>query len=100
MFLTISGNKVFALTFGNGSKTFIAHSGWIGNFEDWIATLSLLSEDWRVVVYDHRGSGETRAAPDRITAEALIDDLFEVMNTLNIDRATLAGFSAGCVTTL
>ena len=100
MFLDINGNRVFALSFGSGPRTFIAHSGWIGNFEDWIATLSLLSEDWRVVVYDHRGSGETRVSPDRITAEALIDDLFAVMDQLNIDRATLAGFSAGCVTTL
>jgi len=100
MFLDIDGNRIFALTFGSGSKTFLAHSGWIGNFEDWIATLSLLSEDWRVVVYDHRGSGETRVSPELITADALIDDVFAVMDCMDIDKCTLAGFSAGCVTTL
>jgi len=100
VFLDINGNRVFALTFGSGTKTLLAHSGWIGNYEDWVATLSLLSEDWRVVVYDHRGSGETRVSADRITAEALIDDLFIVMDKLNIEKCTLAGFSAGCVTTL
>ena len=68
MFLDIDGNRVFTLTFGSGPKTLLAHSGWVGNFEDWIATLSLLSEDWRVVVYDHRGSGETRVPADRISA--------------------------------
>ena len=73
LFLDIDGNRVFARTLGSGPRTFLAHSGWVGNFEDWIATLSLLSEDWRVVVYCHRGSGETRVAPDRITADALID---------------------------
>lgn len=100
MFLEIGGNRVFALTFGSGFRTFVAHSGWVGNYEDWIATLSLLSEGWRVIVYDHRGSGETRVSPDQITADALIDDLFAVLDKLNVERCTLAGFSAGCVTTL
>jgi hypothetical protein len=53
MFLEIGGNRVFALMFGSGPRTFVAHSGWIGNYEDWIATLSLLSEGWRVIDYDH-----------------------------------------------
>lgn len=100
MFLDINGNRVFALTLGSGPRTFLAHSGWIGNYEDWIATLSLLSEGWRVVVYDHRGSGETRVSPDRISADAFVEDLFSVMESLNIDKCTLAGFSAGCATTL
>ena len=100
VFLEISGHRVFALTFGSGPKIFVAHSGWIGNFEDWIATLSFLSEGWRVIVYDHRGCGETRVPPDQITTEAQIDDLFAVLDKLNVERCTLAGFSAGCVTTL
>ena len=100
MFLDIAGNRVFALSFGKGPKTFLAHSGWIGNFEDWIATLSILSEEWRVVVYDHRGSGETPVPSEDITADALVDDVFGVMNALKIETCTLAGFSAGAVTAL
>ena len=57
MFLDIDGNKVFALSFGNGQRTILAHSGWIGNFEDWIATLAPLSQTWRTAIYDHRGTG-------------------------------------------
>lgn len=100
MFLDINGNQLFTLSFGYGPKTFLAHSGWIGNFEDWIATLSLLSTDWRVVIYDHRGSGESPVPADRITSEALIDDLFAVMDALNIETCTRAGFSRGAITTL
>lgn len=44
MFLDIGSNKVFALSFGKGTRTILAHSGWVGNFEDWIATLAPLSE--------------------------------------------------------
>lgn len=100
MFLDIDGNKVFALSFGSASRTILAHSGWIGNFEDWIATLAPLSATWRTAVYDHRGTGETAVPVDRITSEALVDDVFRVMDALAIDRCVLAGFSRGVATVL
>lgn len=100
MFLDIDGNKVFALSFGKGPKTILAHSGWIGNFEDWIATLAPLSETWRTVIYDHRGAGETQVPVERISPEALIDDVFRVMDAMHIDRCVLGGFSRGTVTVL
>lgn len=100
MFLDIDGNKVFTLSFGSGQRTILAHSGWVGNVEDWIATLAPLSETFRTVVYDHRGTGETRVPVERITAEALVDDVFAVMDALSIKRCILAGFSRGVVTVL
>jgi pimeloyl-ACP methyl ester carboxylesterase len=100
MFLDIDGNKVFALSFGTGPRTILAHSGWIGNFEDWIATLAHLSENWRTVVYDHRGAGETVVPVERISHEALVDDVFRVMDAMKIERCVMAGFSRGVVTAL
>ena len=100
MFLDIDGNKVFTLSFGAGPRTILAHSGWIGNCEDWIATLAPLRERWRTVVYDHRGSGETVVAPERISHEALVDDVFRVMDAMRIERCVMAGFSRGVVTAL
>ena len=100
MFLEIDGNKVFTLSFGKGPKTLLAHSGWIGNFEDWIATLAPLSETWRTVVYDHRGAGETQVTVELITPEALVDDVFRVMDAAKIDRCVLAGFSRGTATVM
>lgn len=100
MFLDIDGNKVFTLDFGSGPRTFLALSGWIGNFEDWIATLAPLSRSWRTVVYDHRGAGETVVPPERISPEALVDDVFAVMDRLGIERCVLAGFSRGTVTAM
>jgi pimeloyl-ACP methyl ester carboxylesterase len=100
MFLDIDGNKVFTLSFGKGPQTILAHSGWIGNVEDWIATLAPLSETWRTVVYDHRGTGETYVPIEKITPEALISDVFAVMDALSIKRCVLAGFSRGVVTVM
>lgn len=100
MFLNIDGNKVFTLSFGKGPRTFLAHSGFVGNFEDWIAVLAPMSESWRTVVYDHRGTGETSAPVDSISDEALVDDVFRVMDALGIERCTLGGFSRGVITAL
>ena len=100
MFLDIDGNKVFALSFGNAQRTILAHSGWVGNFEDWIATLAPLSKTWRTAIYDHRGTGETQVPVGKISHEALIDDVFRVMDALHIDRCVLGGFSRGTITVL
>lgn len=100
MFLDIDGNKVFTLSFGRGPRTFLAYSGWVGNFEDWIAVLAPMSESWRTIVYDHRGTGETTVPPEKINDEALVDDVFRVMDALKVERCTLGGFSRGTITAL
>ena len=100
MFLDIDGNRVFTLSFGQGPRTILAHGGWISNVEDWITTLAPLSTTWRTVTYDHRGAGLTRVPVDRISPQALVDDVFRVMDALDIERCVLAGFSRGTVTAL
>lgn len=100
MFLNIAGYKVFTLSFGSGPRTIVAHSGWVGNFEDCIGALAPLSETWRTVVYDHRGTGETVVPPEAITHEALVDYVFSVMDKLSIDKCVLAGFSRGVMTVM
>lgn len=100
MFLDIDGNRVFTLAFGAGPPTLLAHGGWVSNVEDWIATVAPLSATWRTVVYDHRGAGLTRVPVDRISPEALIDDVFRVMDATGIERCVLAGFSRGTVTAM
>lgn len=88
------------MSFGKGPRTLLAHSGWAGNIEDWLATLAPLSETWRTVVPDHRGTGETRVPVEKITPQALVDDVFAVMDALAIERCVLAGFSRGVVTVM
>ncbi|TFY98472.1 alpha/beta fold hydrolase [Ramlibacter rhizophilus] len=100
MFLQIDGHKIFALSFGSGERTLLAHGGWISNFEDWIDVVALLSSSWRVVVYDHRGSGESPVPVEAITSESLVDDVFRVMDAMQIDRCILGGFSRGTATVL
>lgn len=49
-----------------------------------------LSASWRTAVYDHPGTGETVVTADKITHEALVDDVFRVMDATGVTRLRAA----------
>lgn len=100
MFLDVANHRIFTVAVGSGPRTFLAHSGWIGSWEDWLPVLEELSKTWRAVGYDHRGAGETTARVEDVTVQALVDEIFGVMDALGVDRCTLGGFSSGALITL
>lgn len=97
MFFDVGGDLLHVVSFGSGPKTLVAHGGWVGSWELWLQPFELLSPDWRCVSYDHRGSGESPVSPTSITPDALVDDLFAVLDGLGIDRCVVAGESLGAV---
>jgi 3-oxoadipate enol-lactonase len=100
LFTTIDGRRYFTVSFGAGPRTLLAHSGWIGSWEDWLGILEVLSQSWRTVAYDHRGAGDTRVPAADITRDAMVNDLFRVLDTFAIERCVLGGFSSGTLVTL
>lgn len=97
MFVTIDGHRINTVSFGSGPRSFLAHGGWVGSWELWQQPFELMSDRWRCVGYDHRGAGASPVPPETITPEALVDDLFAVMDALDVDRCVLAGESLGAV---
>jgi pimeloyl-ACP methyl ester carboxylesterase len=102
MFITLDGEtQIFATSFGSKSApAILALSGWIGSWEDWIDPLSILSETWRTLSYDHRGSGSTITPTASITFEQLIDDVFAVLDYYAVDQCVLAAMSMGAAIAL
>jgi pimeloyl-ACP methyl ester carboxylesterase len=98
---TINGRLLRVADFGRGDRVLVAHGGWIGSWELWQQQAELLSrEGWRVVSYDHRGAGQSLAAPGDISLEALVDDLLAVLDHRGIERCVLAGESMGSAVAL
>jgi pimeloyl-ACP methyl ester carboxylesterase len=94
MFIPVDDAMLYTLAFGPRTGTaMLALSGWIGSWEDWAEPLSLLSEDRRVISYDHRGSGATVAPVESITFDRLVDDVFTVLDAHDADRCVLAAMS-------
>jgi 3-oxoadipate enol-lactonase len=89
MFIKVNKDRLHTVSFGKGPRTFLTHGGWVGNWEVWQQLFELMSESWRCVGYDHRGAGESPVPPETITPETVVDDLFAVMDTLEIKRCVL-----------
>jgi pimeloyl-ACP methyl ester carboxylesterase len=101
MFITRGEARIFATAFGPKSgRVIVGIGGWIGSWELWIDPFSILSESWRTLAYDHRGAGATVAPIESITFEALVDDLFAVLDAYGVERCIVAAESAGALTAL
>ena len=59
-----------------------------------------LSRSYRVVAFDHPGSGETVVAPNALTFEHHVDTVFGILDAFEIYRCVLAGESMGGTTAL
>ncbi len=100
MFVPAGGYLLNTVAFGTGPHTFVAHGGWVGSWELWQQPFQLMQDRWRCISYDHRGSGASTAVPDAITPQALVDDLFTVLDAFEVERCVLAGESLGALTCL
>ena len=54
-----------------------------------------IATTYRVIAYDIRGHGDSEIGDGQFTLEMFVDDLFGLMDHLNITRAVLVGFSMG-----
>jgi pimeloyl-ACP methyl ester carboxylesterase len=100
MFLKTRDAEILVTSYGQSSRTIVAHGGWVGSGELWAAPFERLSQSWRTVTYDHRGTGATRHSAPAITFELLVGDLFRVLDALNIETCVLAAESMGAMVAL
>ena len=100
MFVNHDNGTFFAVEFGQGPRTVVAQGGWAGSWELWSLPFSILSRSWRAIAYDHRGSGATVIAPESITFEALVSDVFMMLDFFGVEKCILAAESAGAAVAL
>ena len=61
----------------------------------WKPNLPAFSARHRVVIHDHRGTGQSSASKIRYSVDQMADDLVRLMDHLKIERAHLVGQSTG-----
>ncbi|MET0372151.1 MAG: pyrimidine utilization protein D [Sphingobium sp.] len=71
--------------------------GGSGNY--WLPNVPALTEaGYRVILYDHRGTGRSdRALPDIVTVDQFADDILTLMDGIGLSRAHVIGHAAGGV---
>lgn len=94
--MEINGWETRVMDFGEGDRILLTHGGWTGNWELWEQQAELLSRaGWRVIAYDHRGSGFSHVDPSEISLDRMVDDVFAVLDRLGVERCVVAGESMG-----
>lgn len=79
----------------------VLSSGLGGSAAYWEPNVAAFAEHFRVVAYDHRGTGRSdRALPDMVSVDDLARDMLALMDGLNIARADFVGHAAGGVAVL
>ncbi len=65
------------------------------NSSMWAQQIKRLKENYYCIAYDIRGLGETPPGDGQFTMEMFVDDLFAVMDGLDLNHPVIAGFSMG-----
>ena len=64
----------------------------------WKGPLRVFSKQYRVIIFDNRGAGQSSAPDYPYSTKMMADDTVALMNYLNIDSASIIGHSmGGCI---
>jgi pimeloyl-ACP methyl ester carboxylesterase len=79
---------------GSGPAVLFAH-GAGGNAASWWQQVPEFSRDHRVIVFDHRGFGRSRCAPEHFSATMFERDALAILDAERIDKAAVVCQSMG-----
>lgn len=92
---TKDGVRIYYKDWGVGRPIVFSH-GWPLNSLSWESQMVFLaSKGFRCIAHDRRGHGHSSQPWNGNDMNTYADDLASVMNTLDLKRAVLIGFSAG-----
>ncbi|MFX1321172.1 MAG: alpha/beta fold hydrolase [Promethearchaeota archaeon] len=94
LFAEVNRIKICYEIKGEGVPVFLIH-GFGAKKESWIAQFGPLSEHFKVIKFDNRGSGKSDRPNQLYTMELFADDINGLMEYLKIDKAHIVGVSVG-----
>jgi pimeloyl-ACP methyl ester carboxylesterase len=91
------GARIWYAAYGAGVPVILLHGG-LGHSGNWgYQVPALVREGYRAVVIDSRGHGRSTRDERPFSYELMAADVLAVMNTLNIKKAHVVGWSDGAV---
>ncbi|GAG71998.1 unnamed protein product, partial [marine sediment metagenome] len=94
VYAEINDIKLFYEIIGEGYPVILVH-GFGGNRTEWFVQVPPLSEKFKVIIFDNRGSGKSDRPNIPYTMEMFADDIAGLLDYLNIDKAHIIGVSLG-----
>jgi aminoacrylate hydrolase len=92
--VAVGGARIHYETHGAGPPILLVPGlGGVGSY--WNPNIPVFSQGHRVIVHDHRGTGQSSQSRIRYSVDQMTDDLVAVMDHLGIEKAHLVGHSTG-----
>ncbi|SDX01218.1 alpha/beta fold hydrolase [Flavobacterium degerlachei] len=76
-------------------ETLVLLHGLGSTIKDWDFQIPVLSEKFRLIIPDFRGHGKSGINNDDFGVEFLTEDIFQLLQKLEIEKASFVGFSMG-----
>ncbi|MCB1084594.1 MAG: alpha/beta fold hydrolase, partial [Chlamydiia bacterium] len=93
-FAKINGIEIYYETHGEGFPL-IFISGFATHHLTWNAFIKPLQSQYRMILLDNRGAGQSSAPPPPYTIEMMAEDVVGLMDFLGIEKGGLVGSSMG-----
>ncbi len=98
-FLPVNNLKIYYEQYGSGTPLILLH-GATATGAIWRPYIPALSNQFRVIIPDARGHGQSSSPAGPIRLRHLSDDVWTLIQALNLDRPFLFGWSTGADTAL
>src|SRR5262245_32556970 len=99
-YVECDGARIWYATYRSGQPVILLHGG-LGNSGNWgYQVPALVKSGYRAVVIDSRGHGRSTCDARPFTYELMASDVSAVMDTLQLEKAGLVGWSDGACTAL
>jgi pimeloyl-ACP methyl ester carboxylesterase len=90
----VSGAKIFYAVYGKGDPVVLLHGG-LGNSDHFGFQLPALADKFQVIAIDSRGQGRSTRGKVAITYDQMALDVVAVLDKLEVERASVVGWSDG-----
>ncbi|MBI4308613.1 MAG: alpha/beta fold hydrolase [Chloroflexi bacterium] len=94
--LLVDGVNIYHEVNGAGAPFIMSH-GFVGTTRMWEKQVAAFSQRYRFITYDIRGHGQSDAPRDlsRYTLETAVNDIYQLLKGLGVDKAVVGGLSLG-----
>jgi pimeloyl-ACP methyl ester carboxylesterase len=92
----VNGIKIWYAEFGRGEPVILLHGG-LANSNYWGNQVPALTAHYRVIVMDSRGHGHSTRDRQPFGYDLMASDVIGLMDTLNIRKAAIVGWSDGAI---